>query len=781
MEPRMGRRPASPGGRRLDQTGRASTGTLVSVYSSTYDPIFQVARNPNTIPTSPRASGDRIVEPRLAPAARPHAQYSPPLGQGSGADYVVRPRRRTLDVEDPRRPVSMIAGTSTSTSRRPVLHGATAGDRPRSPMPKAYNAGYDSDYYVTPASSGHQRVYSSGEDNLDVMNTGGDRRNTLDPRQAYPRNSGYGGTTTYPYRSRQPLHREPKEYDDYSYTGPGEQVTRDLDYTRPRSRADSLSRGARRERPLSMMGYEDYVTASASQSRRDLGPPPSTRGFDKIGRSDSLRQSSRYGPDYSGGRDYVPRGREDQAYDAPPKTRKRSTSRRPVSLYQPDRSGSYDSYTEDYEEARRRNGRRKDSYNEPYDVRDERRYDRNDRNDRNRDRSGSLQTAAAAVGLGFAAAKELRNKDQRREYSDEETYARSDRRDDRRDRRPPDDREYDEDGRRERERPRDHRDLVRALVDEEDREPQRRRNPAERDDIDYAEDSSGGDTRERGHHWRRHREHEASDKDRDDKERKRDVEDRTKSSKDNQQSDASLDDDGGKRERRRRRESVVEPKDSDERREGSGDRSNQPGAKSPTTKELDQPLKGILKAPTQKFPEDPNAIREGVAPLKDAGKKGIPPNARWTKIDRRLVNPEALDEGHERYEERPDYVIVLRVLTKDEIQKYADKTQEIRDAREAEWRNAERKDKHRRRAGGGDGHDSSDRDRELRQLERELRSHEETLSIEAPPGHGNGGHQEVPRRLDAEADDLKNREGPDDPTLVSGYRPRGPPLSSARQ
>jgi len=41
------------------------------------------------------------------------------------------------------------------------------------------------------------------------------------------------------------------------------------------------------------------------------------------------------------------------------------------------------------------------------------------------------------------------------------------------------------------------------------------------------------------------------------------------------------------------------------------------------------------------------------------------------------VNPEAL-EGKERYEERLDCVIVLRVLTKEEIQKYADKTQEIR-------------------------------------------------------------------------------------------------------
>jgi zinc finger CCCH domain-containing protein 13 len=90
-------------------------------------------------------------------------------------------------------------------------------------------------------------------------------------------------------------------------------------------------------------------------------------------------------------------------------------------------------------------------------------------------------------------------------------------------------------------------------------------------------------------------------------------------------------------------------------------------------------LKGILRKPTEKFPEDPNPIREGVAPLKDAKKsKGIPVDARWTKIDRKLVNPEALEEAKERFEERLDCVIVLRVLTREEIQKFADRTREIR-------------------------------------------------------------------------------------------------------
>lgn len=89
--------------------------------------------------------------------------------------------------------------------------------------------------------------------------------------------------------------------------------------------------------------------------------------------------------------------------------------------------------------------------------------------------------------------------------------------------------------------------------------------------------------------------------------------------------------------------------------------------------------KGILKPPrTDPFPEDANPIREGVAPLKQAGKDGIPAGARWTKVSRILVNPEALEKAHERFEERDDYVIVLRVLTREEIQKLAEITREIR-------------------------------------------------------------------------------------------------------
>ncbi|KAE8454591.1 hypothetical protein EG329_000214 [Mollisiaceae sp. DMI_Dod_QoI] len=149
---------------------------------------------------------------------------------------------------------------------------------------------------------------------------------------------------------------------------------------------------------------------------------------------------------------------------------------------------------------------------------------------------------------------------------------------------------------------------------------------------------------------------------------------------------------------------------------------------SPPREKLDEkPVKGILRQPREKFPEDPAPIREGVAPLKDAKKDGIPPDARWTKISRKLVNPEALEAGKERYEAREDFVIVLRVLSRDEVQGYAEVTQRLRAAREereeieaADRRRArrERHERHKRERSGGvpreysDRHRRRDRDRE---------------------------------------------------------------------
>ena len=92
-----------------------------------------------------------------------------------------------------------------------------------------------------------------------------------------------------------------------------------------------------------------------------------------------------------------------------------------------------------------------------------------------------------------------------------------------------------------------------------------------------------------------------------------------------------------------------------------------------------KPATAILKQPKPQFPEEPepNLTREGVAPPKDKVPE-VPAGARWTKISRSMVNPEALTIGEERFEVRDDFIIVLRILTKEEIQAYTAATMTLR-------------------------------------------------------------------------------------------------------
>ncbi|KAI1454075.1 hypothetical protein F4805DRAFT_469639 [Annulohypoxylon moriforme] len=130
----------------------------------------------------------------------------------------------------------------------------------------------------------------------------------------------------------------------------------------------------------------------------------------------------------------------------------------------------------------------------------------------------------------------------------------------------------------------------------------------------------------------------------------------------------------------------------------------------PRDKSEQKPIKGILKPPRAQFPEEENPVREGVAPHKDdKTKKGVPPGARWTKINRKLINPAALEAGKERFEVRDDFVIVLRVLNKEEIQGYATATAQLRAAKRKE---IEEK---------GSSHDYDSRDDEERRPNRRHR------------------------------------------------------------
>ncbi|KAL2075385.1 hypothetical protein VTL71DRAFT_328 [Oculimacula yallundae] len=65
----------------------------------------------------------------------------------------------------------------------------------------------------------------------------------------------------------------------------------------------------------------------------------------------------------------------------------------------------------------------------------------------------------------------------------------------------------------------------------------------------------------------------------------------------------------------------------------------------------------------------------------DAQGNEIAPDARWTRINRRLVSPEVLRQDGRRFEARPDFVAVLGVLSRSEIESLAARSHDLRQAR----------------------------------------------------------------------------------------------------
>ncbi|KAL8785982.1 MAG: hypothetical protein Q9213_003058 [Squamulea squamosa] len=786
-------RPLSPSSRRVAQPGRSSTGTLV--YPSPFDNYYGPTRSSREFSSTagPRTSADRVLQPRPVPRYRPE---SPPSRQ-SRDDYVVRPRRLTLDpaAAESRRPLSTIGPSSPNRTSRPII---TTSDRPSSPPSKPSRTRPDEPYYLQPASSNrreHRRNYTVGStDSSRAVTEGRDRGGY--------RSSGIGGGRSG-YNLNQPLVRQIDDRDrgGYEYTDRREQMYRDTE-PRPRPRRDSYTGGAR-ERPLSMTGLEDYLPR-ADKPTREAGPPVSMRGLNALGRSGSLRQgpnsrdidaSSDFSRDdyqrrkahiprvalHQGAGDaYVPSRDDESIYDDPRDRRPRKTvfedeiidtkpreaygaqhdpARRPKPIDETGRAElrPKDRYPEDWDGNGEEKSRRHHDRGVHRDVREEDRErrrrddaardvraevplrDRQDeasrarRDDGHRDRRDDIPRenayysdqglnnglmlggAAAAAGLATEAARSHHHhkgrRDERearhdhvrepdrdrltavrglaestsastvsREESEEERRERRRRRRERKEREQKEQREARELEERERRKLADEATHIRdppareALAREPDyrevgqpreglpqepviREPERRRDNEElapprdnaiREQPSYERRSNDGHPTVAEAHPPRtrgdHRHHS----------RNPDYDSYSDSS--SSLSDASS--------RRPRNVRVVTP--TEERA------PSQPPAP-----------KSILRPPREKFPEDPAPVREGVAPLKDAGKKGIPPNARWTKIDRKLVNPEALEAGNERYEERVDYVIVLRVLTKEEIEQYAAKTQELRAQRGA--------------------------------------------------------------------------------------------------
>jgi hypothetical protein len=86
-----------------------------------------------------------------------------------------------------------------------------------------------------------------------------------------------------------------------------------------------------------------------------------------------------------------------------------------------------------------------------------------------------------------------------------------------------------------------------------------------------------------------------------------------------------------------------------------------------------------LRNSSERFGASPASEPTRLAP--DEHGNEIPPDAKWTRINRRLVSPEVLEQDHRRYEACPEWVAVLGVLSRAEIESYAARSAELREAR----------------------------------------------------------------------------------------------------
>lgn len=626
-----------------------------------------------------------------------------------------------------------MAPRSPNRNTRPIItkdHG-----RPSSPLAKSSGVQLESSYIIPASSSSgrHHQRHSSLNSSDKFLHRDREARDRSYHGSGVSRITGGDRTLAL----RQPVARERTGRDDrdynYEYTGPREEFLRDS-AARPRHRRDSYNIG--RERPVSMVGL-DRPEPEYHRVDREARPPVSLRDFDNLGKPESQRQSYRARDDGLSQRDLVRRGyprddRDETRYrnttnphhqspdgefvEYPEESSRHHRPRKPTleddrpELHNRTRKPTLeddrvDPRPRDFDEQYERGGddrvrknhdrghHREHDSRRDYDgsddkdrrVRDEPR-DKRDRNDDGGTHKGLLAGAGAATAATSLAAEGVR----RHHHKDSR----------------------DED--------------VRSAKGPQEylREPERDREGSENTSISgdnrLSEEHEGEDREERRRRRRREREREEREyrEAREEERRARDPEHResriperraseaaqmaetqTGSSLHPPQGDPSLREQGSferrpepshphRHRRHRRHHSHTRDTDSYSDPSSSSESSvdgppRQPRVVTPSNEDKPsppQPPKGILKKAREKFPENPNHVREGVAPL-DAAKKGIPPEARWTRINRKLVNPEALEHEGVRFEEYPEYVIVLKVLSQEEINKYAGKTYEIREKR----------------------------------------------------------------------------------------------------
>ena len=659
-------------------------------------------------------------------------EYTDARGMFRDTEPKWRPRRGSIDTATRERPASMVESypTAPRTSNRELgpppstrgfdkvnpsagvsRHGSLQGPYQRSPSRnRGYTTGEDENYKVAPRIQTRDDTSRYSDRGMLSPTRAGTFDEYYEPKRRSRFEDREVATRGFGIRPPSIDARSSRESDFDSYPG----------YTAEPAplmiEAPPEPQSARRDYPPEPReavrdAYRDK-DADGGRGHRD-SPPLRDRDYPR----DSDRELGR-------DRDYPPRDKE-RYYEEPRKEREYGSrevdreyedSRRDRDRERERREREYDRYSD--EDRRPRDKKlEQDPYEEDKRERDRRTYKNEvDPRDHDYDNHHAVEAAAGTAAAGAAAygAKELYDKRPPTE----------DRRDERerdRDRRPPLEprearpaqpgvREGPTDDRKRQERDRDlsdqEQERTRRYADDDERDRPRQRNY-----VSKKQEAEAVERRDRELSSSKHS--EILDPEEDYRRRVQQQEQQLRRSQGRRE---EKDEDSDRERRKRDREVIREPEKSREERSSydgfqenlsdsqaltrydtrdneitdspisedvsetsEGKRKKRVSIVDPP-KEQKQP-KSILRKPTNKFPEELNPIREGVAPLKDAkaaGDRTIPPGARWTKINRSLVNPVALEEKGERFEERQDHVIVLRVLTKEDVQKFADRTKEIR-------------------------------------------------------------------------------------------------------
>lgn len=703
-----------------------------------------------------------------------------PITRNTSVREHSRNRSSTLDSVSKRPPI--IVTTRQAKEPSSSAHASASRDVPASPAPDKDRGrnNHRDDYYTLPASStrarSHTRPYASGtmSSTLDSEEFHRLRQRTNDERLAPSWTEPRRERPTSIYTTTTPRHSVANDVGEsgYEYTKPSDLVRYDLDndrrpaYYRPSVHLNDIDR-----RP-----YDS----------RARGPPPTTRGLDKVNRrvvEDSTagiydrpsvrmpvpavvpvpvpdrrasqldippspierieRRPSRNGhrplslyqesPSRPRADEYVPRDPRDRDYHRDEDISKRGFGLRAEAdkkdhARAPSRDRRRNSRIDDRErEPRRHSDEELDRYNR-HERRQSRDYGRKDdivrperkntkddivrperkntKDDNNRDDdhekmklrdkvATGISLAAGAIGLGGALShKDKEDKEDRgspRRRGEDESRRDEAEEHSKPSRRDPEERARDDEPSEARDRVRRDRDVD----DADDKERNRRDAEAKLNGDSSAKDQDSSSDEGKP---RRRRRPASAFKPNDTasllalKEQLKAKEDSDRENEKVASKDASPERRSQRSPPREAREARDNREDDDEDPRSSKDDLRGRDATStaaddkqvrvvspPRDKDDKRPIKGILKQPKPQFPEEPNPVREGVAPHKDDKTKGnVPPGARWTKINRKLVNPEALTIGKERFEVRDDFVIVLRVLSKEEIEAYTAATAQLR-------------------------------------------------------------------------------------------------------